>query len=134
MQSAGNRLKDSLDVLHYVVVPKPWQSIVMLIEPTITDGIVLAFRMLAAIDFNDEAAFAADKINDVGTDWLLANKFASAEQAGSQTTPQFAFSIRRLPSQSPRARRGNNLRSTHMATPPHPAGFAGRPLPAGGER
>lgn len=43
--------------------------------------------MLAAVEFDDEALFETNKINDVGANGLLAAKFVSSDLALLETQP-----------------------------------------------
>ncbi len=43
--------------------------------------------MLPTIDFNDQLAFKADKIDDVGAKWNLSLKFYSAKTVSAKPIP-----------------------------------------------
>jgi len=46
----------------------------MIAEPFVPNCITLAFRMLSAVDFNDEPALATDKISNVRPYRFLAHE------------------------------------------------------------
>jgi len=48
-------------------------------QPIIANLISAAIGMLAAIDPYDQSAFPADKIDDIGTDRLLAHELEASE-------------------------------------------------------
>lgn len=51
------------------------------------------FRMLAAIQFNDQHGLTANKINDVMIDLVLAAEFVSIQLPVAQMEPELSFGI-----------------------------------------
>ena len=50
----------------------------MIVQPSISNRILLAVRMLASIQLNDQSAFTANEINNVWTDCLLYHELKPA--------------------------------------------------------
>jgi hypothetical protein len=90
--------------------------------------------MLTPVHFNNQTPFAAGQINRVWTDRLLPHEFETVETARPELIPKRSLSLRGGSSQAPGSLGPYNVSRTHAATPPHPARFARRPLPARGER
>jgi hypothetical protein len=53
----------------------------MINKPLISYGIPLVSRVLTAVNLDDEPPFAANEIHNVGSDWLLPNKFKAKQRA-----------------------------------------------------
>jgi hypothetical protein len=66
---------NAFDISKYIIIPKTQHAVAMTDEPSISDDITFVGRVLAAIDFDDKSLFAAHKVNDIGTDRLLADEF-----------------------------------------------------------
>jgi hypothetical protein len=131
----SNRVENTRQIAQNVVVPEMQDAIIVHDQPLVTNGVVLAFRVLPAINFDDEAGFATNKIDDVRTDRLLPDKLLSMELARSQTMPERRFRISRASPQTPSAPGSHLFGTTQVASPPHPARLrARRPLPASGAR
>jgi len=52
--------------------------------------------VLSAIDFDDEAPFAADKINNETSDGVLPDEFMTVQRAGAEVIPQLQLRIGRV--------------------------------------
>jgi hypothetical protein len=61
------------------VVPKPNDTVTQSLDCRVTLPIAVSLRVLAAINLNDEAPFAAEKVGKIWTDRLLPHKFEPAE-------------------------------------------------------
>jgi hypothetical protein len=128
------RFKNAFHITQHVVVPKSQNTIVMVNEPFVANSIACVVGVLPAVYLDDQTMFAANKINRVRTDRLLPNEFVAVERARPEPVPQSGLRFcGRLP-QTSSALGFMLFGSAHAATPPHPAGFARRPLPASGER
>ena len=134
LKGSGYGFKHTHGVAKHIVVPESQNPIAPRHKPRIARRITRAFRMLTTIDFNDQSTLAADKIDGVRTDRLLANEFPAVNGTRPQPLPQCQFSVRRIAAQSSRPRGGFLVGATHVEAPPHPARDARRPLPAGEER
>jgi len=53
----------------------------MITQPPVSDEVALAFGMLSAIDFDDQAVFPANKIHDVRSDGLLPDEFHAMKES-----------------------------------------------------
>jgi hypothetical protein len=134
LQGACNFFKHPEQIARNIVVPKPQDTIVTISEPCVSDGVALTIRMLPAINFHDQSAFAANKVDDIRSDRFLPDEFVAIQPARSKAVPEYPFSAGRSASQSPRAISLKFIGAAHAETPPHPSRFARRPLPASGER
>jgi hypothetical protein len=121
-------------VAQHVVVPESQDSIIVLRKPSVANYVTRIVRMLSAIDFNDEPMLAANQVDRVWSNRFLPNEFVAIELARSQPVPQLGFRVGRGSSQPPSPISFNFIGLAHVETPPHPARFACRPLPARGER
>ena len=65
----------AFDILEHVDVPNPDDAVATECEFAVADFVGLAFRVLAAVYFDDQAPLAADKVDIVASDRLLADEF-----------------------------------------------------------
>jgi hypothetical protein len=134
--------KHARHVPQHVVIPKSQNPVIVVGEPFVTNYVPRIVRMLPSIDFNDEAAFAANQVDRIKTNRLLSNELKSIQPTRSELIPERSFSFRHCPPQIPSTVRLFLIGRTHADSPPHPARpgrcFASsdmrRPLPARGER
>jgi hypothetical protein len=131
-ESGGNRLKNSRSVLQHAVVPKSENSVLVVSEPLVANGVATAFCVLTAVHLHDQAAIPAYKIHSKWPDRLLSDKFVSARSSRSQVIPERRFCIRRGTPQIPCMSRPEFISTSHEETPPHPSCSARRPIPASG--
>lgn len=134
LKGSGYGFKHTHGVAKHIVVPESQNPIAPRHKPRIARRIARTSGMLSAIDFNDQTTLAADKVNGVRADRLLANEFPAVDDTRPQPLPKRQFGVRRIAAQSSRARGRFLVGSTHVEAPPHPARDARRPLPASGER
>jgi hypothetical protein len=102
MQCPCDPLQDAVDVLQDLVIPEPQDLIAVSAQPLIPNGVALALRMLSAINFYDQALFAADKINNVGSDRLLPDEFHSIEGSRTKARPKPLFGNGRVAAKASR--------------------------------
>lgn len=102
------------------MIPETKHTVVVVDQPPIADGVAWVRGMLAAIDFNDEAALTADKIDDEPTNRFLANKFVPLDLACAQAIPQSSFCVRLGAPQFTGAFSLCKIRTAHFEGPPHP--------------
>jgi hypothetical protein len=133
-KGGGNRFKHARHIAEHLVVPKPQHPIVVIGKPFVANNVARVIRVLSSIDFNDEASFAANKIDRIRTDRLLPNEFVSIQIARPQPIPKRGLGFRGVFPQTPRTLRRNLFGWPHAETLPHPDCSAIRPLPASGER
>jgi hypothetical protein len=72
-------IPDPFDVLQDFMVSKAKHTVAALYQPTISGHVLIAFRVLTAIDFDHEPLFSTNKIDDIWPDGFLANKFKSCK-------------------------------------------------------
>ena len=93
IKRAGKRVSDSVhhtvDVVEYIVVPKPEHRESLLYEPRVTIIVVgNLMSMLPAIEFDNESLRQANKIDDIYAKRLLTTELAAEYTATSQFSPQ----------------------------------------------
>jgi hypothetical protein len=84
------------DIFHYFIIPNTQYAISVVGQPLIPDSVPFVSSVLATIHLDDEPLFPADKIDNVGPDWLLANKFEAIHSTRPDILPQRAFSSGRI--------------------------------------
>ena len=130
-QCVQDRQQDAFAVHEDVVVPKPQYPITLTAEICITMRIACAFRMLPAINFDNERPFAANEVDYERADGLLRTNLCPLSLLSRRANHSFLSASVWLP---------RSLRSTctflrsgpRIEIAPHPAHrFAVRhPLPA----
>jgi hypothetical protein len=83
------RLENAIEILNHIIVPDTDHPITEGAKCTIALPIVAAFRVLASVELDNQAPFAANKVDVILTDWLLADKFVAAELPGADSCPQY---------------------------------------------
>jgi hypothetical protein len=78
-QSACNRLQYAFHVTQNFIIPKSYNAIVVLLQPLIAHSILRIIGVLATVNFNNESEFATNKVDNIRSDRLLANKFMSVD-------------------------------------------------------
>ena len=86
-QVALDRFGNGLCLGQDVIVPEPEYAKATLGKEAIALCVVLRARMLAAVDFDDEAAFEADEIEDVAVIGVLPTKLAAVELLSAKHRP-----------------------------------------------
>ena len=130
----GNGLEYTCHIPKDIIVPEPHNPVFVIDKPFVASCVARVVSVLPTINFNYKATVAADNIDRVRTNGLLPNKFIAAQPAGPELMPESSFCVRRSPPQISRSLGLVLVSTAHAETPPHPAGFAHRPLPARGER
>ena len=72
-------MEDSVQIFDDVVVPETDHPITERAKCAIAVPVVAAFRVLAAVEFDNQAPLPADKVHVIAIDRLLADKFEAAE-------------------------------------------------------
>jgi hypothetical protein len=129
-----NSFKHACHVPQNIVIPEPQNSVFVIDQPFVTSNIQHAVSVLPSVGLNDKTTVTADKIDGVRADRLLPNKFIAAQFARPQLMPERYFCVGGSSAQTSRTLGLFFTSSSQVETPPHPAGFARRPLPARGER
>ena len=63
------------------------------LQPSITLAVGWAVLMLAAVQFDHQARFQADEVQDVATIGVLATKFESLQPLAAQVMPEGSFGV-----------------------------------------
>jgi len=103
LQSAGNRFQDTVHVTKHFVVPKPKDAIAAIYQPFLAHPIPRIGRVLSTVDFNNQAPFSADKIDDIRPNWLLPNELAAGDRTRSQPVPEPQLGYGGIAPKPPRA-------------------------------
>ena len=61
------------------MIPKSKYAITVFTKPTIARNVMTALNVLTPIDLDNEAMFAANKIDCVWPDWFLANELTPGQ-------------------------------------------------------
>ena len=124
----GIRRKGGLDgfdnarhVSQYVIIPESQNAIVVIGKPFIANFIARIFGMLSTVQLDYKASFATNKVDRVRSNRFLPNKLDSIQPSRPQSVPQRFFRICRRLAQAPRPSGLEIIRTSHLATPPHPA-------------
>jgi hypothetical protein len=128
------RFKNTWHIAQDVVVPKSQDAIIVIDQPFVPNCVTWVIGVLASIHLDDKTVVAADKVDCVRTKRLLPDEFKTAQPSRPKLIPQSVLGVGSVSPQAPCASGFHLIGSAHAATPPHPAGFARRPLPARGER
>ena len=100
MQFLPNRFENTLDVFEYLIVPEPQHEKSRLLQKQSTCSIGLdVFRMLTAIQLDNESPFQANEIQDVVSERVLAPELAIAKLPSAKTTPEQALGFSRRSAQ-----------------------------------
>src|SRR5690606_452437 len=99
-----------------VIVPETDHSIPFALQPRRASYIAGAIRMLTAIEFDDQPAIGAKKIDNVMTDRHLSPKLKTEKGAVAQSHPETFFRFGLIDAQTACAR---DVLPSHKA--PHPA-------------
>jgi hypothetical protein len=93
----------AVDIQHDIVVPKPDNFITRSLQ-TFGSFFVLrcTFRVLAAVQFNDQLGIDATEVSNKSSEHDLPPKLDSVEPAVSQSRPEFALCVRGVLPKSPR--------------------------------
>ena len=92
-QSCQNHLQHRRRFLQHLIIPEAQNTKARLAELAITISICrLVFRMLPAIQFDDEPGFKADEVEDKAIEGMLAAEF-DAELAATQALPEQMLGI-----------------------------------------
>jgi hypothetical protein len=73
------RLENAIEILEHIIVPDTDHPIIERAKCAIAVPVVAAFRVLAAVEFDNQAPLPADKVHVIAIDRLLADKFEAAE-------------------------------------------------------
>jgi hypothetical protein len=130
--------QDASDIAQHIVIPEPQHPIVAIDEPFFANRVARIVGMLSAVDFDDEATFAADQIYRVRTDRFLSDELVTVKPPRSESAPKSILGIGGQSPQTSSAHGPDFIGFAHVATPPRPVQSRGarfhHPLPASGAR
>ena len=92
-------MENPVQIFDDVVVPDADHAITEGAERAVTMPVFEAFRVLAAIELDNQAPLAADKVHVVAIDGLLADKFEATQLPSANVCPQGEFCRRERPPQ-----------------------------------
>ena len=118
-------LQHTPNVFYYIPVPKSDYAITSLGDlPTSQLIRAKRYRMLSAIELDNQLRCGTGKIHDVSADWVLPAK-PPREPELTQLPPQPLLGLRHVPPEPPRARRPPlYLHSISIRTAPYSTGCA----------
>jgi hypothetical protein len=100
MQCFKDRLGDVFDSGCHVDVPEAQDAKASTPQEGVAMQIVWRLiEMLAAVQLDDNGGFQANEIADIRVDPMLPSEFETAQLTAAQSTPEKAFSLRRIPAQ-----------------------------------
>ncbi len=134
LKRGRNRFQNARHIAEHLVIPEPQNPVVVLHEPIIAGSIDRVIRVLSSVHLDYETMLATDKIDDIWTNRYLPNELVAVKSARSEAVPQSGLRVGSGSSQASGAPGPDFVSRSHVETPPHPARFARRPLPARGER
>src|SRR5262245_47788896 len=92
-----NCFQDSCQVIDYVVVPESQNYKSLCFQPAVPFRVVVrGFRVLAAIQFDDQSRLKANEIDDIVTYRLLPLEFKTLESMSAQFAPDDSFGVCQL--------------------------------------
>jgi len=117
-QMLDNRFHNAVDIFHDVVVPKADDSVAMGLDHAGPQLIGLAgYRMLPAVQFDDEFCVSTGEVSDCVSNWELAHEFMVRDLSIAQARPKKRLCISGITSQMARFAVS---RFSVIADPPHP--------------
>ena len=122
------RIYDGVPLDQCVDVPEPHHRPALRHHEPITPPVILAFEMLASIEFDNEPALSTGEIGEIRPDRQLTGEFRTVQLASFQLGPKRLFGIVVCLAKRSRPAGARLVRSAHQIAP-HPY-----PLPARGER
>ena len=76
---ARNHFKHTRHIAENVIVPEPQHTVIAIREPFVANRVAGVIGMLSPIDFDDEATFSANEINNIGAYRLLTDEFMAVQ-------------------------------------------------------
>jgi hypothetical protein len=81
LQGLCNDFQHAIHVCQDFIVPKAHNTIIVLMQPVVSQSIRGAVQVLPAIEFYNQAPLSTYEIDNIAADRLLANKLAPANPA-----------------------------------------------------
>jgi len=93
-------LKNAIDILQHLVVPKPQNEIAAVFQIFGPARVLLPlFNVLSTIQLDDQLCVGAAEIDNKSVERHLSPEFQAAEAVAAQSEPQRSFGIGLLPAQ-----------------------------------
>jgi hypothetical protein len=92
-QSRCDDLCNSVKVVQKVIVPEAQHAIAFALEKGGSAFIGRAFRVLAAIGFDDQPCFVTNEVGDERTNRLLSSEFGAVELRAAKDRPKLPLRI-----------------------------------------
>jgi hypothetical protein len=97
-----NGLEHPLEVLFYLLIPKPNQPVVEILKPACTGIIFFLLEVVdISINLDHQTVLGAVKIDYERTQWMLSSKFQPSQSPVAQLFPKRLFSRRCLLAELP---------------------------------
>ena len=99
-----DHLENSGQIVHHIVVPDPDRAKTKGAEVVVASSVFFkAFRVLTAVDLDNQAPLTANEVDIVSINGLLADEFEAAELSTANVFPQGEFCGCRGAPQLPRS-------------------------------
>jgi hypothetical protein len=95
LQRGFDRGPNAIEILQHVVIPET-KHVETLTLQVRGSGRVALNRMLAAINFDNQASLGTQKVNDISIDLHLATESKTRELAITKDAPQIALGVGRI--------------------------------------
>jgi len=90
-----NLVSDTFDFLQHIMIPESENGKSLVAQPCIPFGVIVTlFRVLAAIEFDNDSLLQADKVDDVAPQRLLAAELAAFNLPHSDPMPKQLLCVR----------------------------------------
>ncbi len=93
-EGIGYGLQHAIHIARYLMIPETQDAVAVFVQPLIPHDVPFAVRVLAAIDFDDQPFLAANKIDNIATERLLAHKPVTFDRTGAKLIPKAQLGIR----------------------------------------
>jgi hypothetical protein len=114
------RFKNAFGIRQNIVIPQAQNAVALGEEKGIAPFVSRIDRVLPAIDLDNQTALAADKIDDVRTNRLLAHEFAVSQSSWAKMIPEFQFGVGRVAAKAARAIGLGRVCTAHVVKCPSP--------------
>lgn len=71
VQRGKNRFKNRAPLSGYLMIPEAEEGVAVGVEPVGARLVGRTFRVVEAVDFNNEMPVATEEINDIDSQWYL---------------------------------------------------------------
>ena len=85
------RLENPVQILNDIVVPDADHPITEGTQPAVAPLVFAAFRVLTAVEFDNQTPLAANEVDVISIDGLLADEFEAAKLPVAEASPQREF-------------------------------------------